>query len=76
MNCISQSWLIKNTRSMVKDLTYDQAMKRVEAIVRKLEQTEALSVTVYKQKAKEAEELLQFCEAQLVGMERELASKE
>ena len=28
------------------------------------------------QKAKEAEELLRFCEAQLMGMERELAAKE
>lgn len=61
---------------MTTDLTYEQAMKRVETIVRELEQTQALSVTAYKQKAKEAEQLLQFCEAQLLGMERELASKE
>ena len=61
---------------MVNNLTYEQAIKRVEDIVHELEQTEALSVTSYKQKAKEAEELLRFCEAQLMGMERELAAKE
>jgi len=58
------------------NLSYDQAMKRVEEIVRELEQTEALSVTVYKQKAKEADELLRFCESQLVEMEKVLSSEE
>lgn len=61
---------------MKNDLTYEQAMKRVEEIVHDLEQTEALSVTVYKQKAEEAAELLQFCEAQLRNMESELAGKD
>jgi len=61
---------------MANDLTYEQAMKRVEDIIHELEQTEALSVTVYKQKAKEAEELMRFCEEQLTSMERELAAKE
>lgn len=61
---------------MANDLTYEQAMKRVEDIIHELEQTEALSVTLYKQKAKEAEELMRFCEEQLTGMERELAAKE
>ena len=56
-------------------LTYEKAMKRVERIVSELEQTEALSVTEYKRKAKEANELLRFCEMQLVEMERELAEK-
>lgn len=56
-------------------MTYDQAIKRVEDIVRKLEQTEALSVSDYKKKATEAQELLSFCESQLVEMERSLAEK-
>ena len=58
----------------MENLTYDQAIKRVEEIVRELEQTEALSVAEYKQKAKQASELLNFCRAQLVDMERELAT--
>lgn len=56
-------------------LTYDEAMRRVEQIVNQLEQTEALSVSEYKQKAKQAQELLRFCEQQLVAMEKELAEK-
>ncbi len=56
-------------------MTYDQAMKRIEQIVQELEQTEALSVTTYKQKAKEAQQLMQFCESQLRDMEKELAEK-
>lgn len=58
----------------MENLTYDNAIKRVEEIVRELEQTEALSVAEYKQKAKQASELLKFCRAQLVDMERELAT--
>lgn len=45
--------------------TYDQAIARVEAIVKELEQTEALSMDVYKAKAKEAKDLLDFCVKQL-----------
>lgn len=54
------------------NMSYDQAIKRIEAIVRELEQTEALSVTIYKQKAEEAKQLLTFCESQLRDMENEL----
>ena len=45
--------------------TYDEAIARVEAIVKELEQTEALTMEVYKQKATEAKELLDFCMKQL-----------
>lgn len=55
-------------------MTYDQAIKRIETIVRELEQTEALSVTSYKQKAEEAKQLLTFCESQLRDMENELST--
>ena len=58
---------------MVNNLTYDTAIKRVEQIIRELEQTEALSVATYKQKAQEAQQLLQFCESQLRDMEQALA---
>lgn len=57
---------------MATELTYEQAMKRVEDIVRELEQTEALSVTTYRQKAEEAKQLLHFCEVQLREMETQL----
>lgn len=46
-------------------MTYDEAIARVEAIVKGLEQTEALSMEMYKQKADEAKELLDFCMKQL-----------
>lgn len=57
---------------MDNELTYEKAMARIQAIVSELEQTEALSVSVYKQKAAEAKQLLRYCEEQLVEMEHEL----
>ncbi len=57
---------------MENNITYDQAIKRVEEIVHELEQTEALSVSAYKQKAEEARQLLRFCESQLRDMENAL----
>lgn len=52
---------------MEKDnnMTYDQAIAQVEAIVKELEQTEALSMELYRQKADEAKKLLDFCMKQL-----------
>ena len=61
---------------MANELTYEKAMARIQAIVSELEQTEALSVTVYKQKAAEAKKLLRFCEEQLVEMERSLGDEQ
>ena len=61
---------------MANELTYEKAMARIQAIVSELEQTEALSVSVYKQKAEEAKKLLRFCEEQLVEMEHELSKDE
>ena len=61
---------------MAYELTYEKAMARIQAIVSELEQTEALSVTVYKQKAAEAKKLLRFCEEQLVEMERSLGDEQ
>lgn len=57
---------------MNNNMTYEKAMARIQAIVNELEQTEALSVSVYKQKANEAKELLRYCESQLVEMEQSL----
>ena len=50
-------------------MTYDEAIKKVEAIVQELEQAQALSVTEYKAKAGEAKQLLDFCEAQINGLD-------
>ena len=53
-------------------MTYDEAIGKVEAIVKDLEQSEALSMDIYKKKAQEAKELLDFCEKQLGKMEKDL----
>lgn len=53
-------------------MNYDEAIARIEAIVKELEQSEALSMDVYKAKAKEAKTLLDFCEKQLAVMQNDL----
>lgn len=50
-------------------MSYDEAIKRIEQIVSELEQSEALSMDVYQAKAKEAKELLIFCQKQLTEWE-------
>lgn len=52
--------------------TYDQAIKRIEQIVNELEQSEALSMDNYQAKAKEAKELLTFCQKQLSDWENKM----
>lgn len=47
------------------NLSYDEAMARVETIVRQLEQSEALSMDEYRTLATEAKDLLSFCRTQL-----------
>ncbi|MBR2450862.1 MAG: exodeoxyribonuclease VII small subunit [Paludibacteraceae bacterium] len=46
-------------------MTYDEAIARIEQIVNELEQSEALSMDAYQAKAREAKELLDFCQKQL-----------
>ena len=53
-------------------MSYDEAIVQVEAIVKDLEKSEALSMEVYKQKAQKAKELLDFCEKQLGVMAESL----
>lgn len=53
-------------------MTYDAALARAEELVRELESTAALSVTDYKVRASEVKRLLDYCESQLGGMEKEL----
>ncbi len=50
---------------MENTMTYDDAMKRVEALVQELEQAEALSMDIYQKKADEAKKLLDYCESLL-----------
>ena len=50
-------------------MTYDEAIKRIEQIVSELEQSDALSMNSYQAKAKEAKELLVFCQKQLTDWE-------
>lgn len=53
-------------------MNYDEAIKRIEQIVKELEQSEALSMDAYQSKAKEAKELLNFCQKQLTNWEKKM----
>lgn len=53
-------------------MTYDEAIKQVENIVRELEESEAISVSEYRKRAEEAKKLLDLCEAELRNMDRDL----
>ena len=55
-------------------MSYDEAIKRIEQIVSELEQSEALSMDAYQAKAKEAKELLSFCQNQLTDWEEKMES--
>lgn len=54
------------TKQEIQGLSYDEAMARAEEIIRALEQTEALQMRVYREKAAEATALLQYCREQVV----------
>ena len=53
-------------------MTYDEAIKRIEQIINELEQSDALSMEAYQTEAKEAKELLSFCNSQLVDWEKKM----
>ena len=55
-------------------MNYDEAIKCVEQIVSELEQSEALSMEEYQSKAKEAKDLLSFCQKQLTDWEEKMES--
>ena len=61
----------KTATLLNSQLTYDQAMTRVEAIVQQLEQSEAISLSEYKQLADEARELLAFCRNEVEKISKE-----
>ena len=53
-------------------MTYDEAIKRLEELVQSMESAEAMTIDEYKQKAKEAKQLIEFCQKQLKGLETEM----
>ena len=53
-------------------MTYDEAIKRLQEIVKSLETDEAISIDDYKSRASEAKELLGFCRNQLTSIETEI----
>ncbi|MCQ2335512.1 MAG: exodeoxyribonuclease VII small subunit [Paludibacteraceae bacterium] len=55
-------------------MNYDKALARLQEIVSRLEQPEALSVDEYKALAKEANELLTYCREQIMGIEKEIST--
>ena len=59
----------RDKRVEIRDMSYDEAIKRIEQIVGELEQSDALSMDSYQAKAKEAKELLVFCQKQLTDWE-------
>ena len=60
--------------SLNSQLTYDQAMARVETIVQQLEQSEAISLSEYKQLAEEARQLLDFCHNEVEKISKEFTN--
>ena len=55
-------------------MSYDEAIKRIEELVSELEATKAISMDAYLAKAKEAKELLDFCQKELNGWEKKMES--
>ena len=53
-------------------MSYDEAIKRIEQLVSELEQTKAISMDAYLVKAKEAKELLDFCQKELSSWEKKM----
>ncbi len=60
--------------AMEKQLSYDEALKRVETIVSQLEQSEAISVDAYKQLADEATRLLDYCRKEIEKLATDVKS--
>lgn len=62
-----------NPSTINSSMSYDEALAKVEQIVRDLEQSDAISVTDYRKKAEEAKRLLDFCEGEIKEIEKQLA---
>ena len=55
-------------------MTYDEALPKLQDIVKELEAEEAISIDDYKAKASEAKTLIDFCRSQLTSIEEEIQS--
>ena len=55
-------------------MTYDKAIEQLETLIQEMEDAEMLSIEAYKNKAKEAKKLLDFCKKELVTIEKEMQS--
>ena len=53
-------------------MSYDEAIKRIEVLVTELEASQAISMDEYLVKAKEAKELIVFCQKELTGWEKKM----
>lgn len=53
-------------------MNYDEALKRLNEIVARLESDEAISLDDYAQLASEARHLLTFCRSQLTSIEEKM----
>ena len=57
---------------MKEKLSYDEALKRIEAIVTQLETADAISLEEYKRLSSEATQLLNQCKAEIESMAKEI----
>lgn len=57
---------------MDKNLTYDEAVARLEALTKELASVGAIGMDAYKKKAEEAQKLIDYCRSCLTDMEKGL----
>lgn len=57
---------------MQNNLTYDEAMARLEALIKELASIGAVGMDQYKQKATEAKQLIDYCHSCLTELEKGL----
>ena len=53
-------------------MTYDEAIKQLEQIMHEIETDEAMPLSVFKEKAKQARELIDFCDKEIRNIEEQL----
>ena len=53
-------------------MTYDEAIQQLEQIMHEIENDEAMPLSVFKEKAKKARELIEYCDKEIRNIEAEL----
>lgn len=56
-------------------MSYDEALKRIDEIMREIEATQAMSMTEFKMKSAEAKQLIEFCRKELMNLEEDIKSQ-